>query len=271
MNNKLTAYLQRIGYQGARRPDLPTLRALHRAHLYNIPYENLAIHCGGYLTVREDDIFQKLVVDGRGGWCYEMNGLLAWALRQVGFEVKLLASTANRQAASRTIEGNHLVLLVGLDQPYLADVGFGNGLLEPVPLIAGTYRQGFLDYHLRQDGERWWFQNHQYGGAGYDFTLDSFQLEDFAPQSHEQQTWPESGFVRATVCFRFNDQGYIALRGAVFSTITQDGVHEQVIKDAATYQQTLAERFDLHLADTDALWEKVWARHQLRLQAQGQS
>ena len=272
MDNKLTAYLERIGYQGEVRADLETLNALHRAHLFNIPYENLEIHRGGYISIHEDDAFEKIVVNRRGGWCYEMNGLLAWALRQIGFEVTLLGSTVNRQPTGKTIEGNHLILRVRLDKPYLADVGFGNGILEPIPLETGTYRQGFLDYKLRQDGERWWFENHIYGGGvGFDFTLDAHQLEDFAAQSHELQTWPESGFVRTTVCQRFNAQGYVTLRGAVLSTITQDGVRERVIENAPDYQQTLADIFDLHLPNTDALWEKVWARHEAWLKEQNRA
>jgi N-hydroxyarylamine O-acetyltransferase len=262
MNNKLNAYLERINYHGDVRPDLETLTAVHRAHLFNIPYENLDIHRGGYLSVQVDAIFEKIVVNRRGGWCYEMNGLLAWALREIGFDVTLLGSTVNRQPTGKVIEGNHLILRVQLDEPYLADVGFGNGLIEPIPLAAGTYKQGYLEYGLRHDGERWWFQNHIYGGAGFDFTLDGHELEDFAAQSHELQTWPESGFVRNTVCFRFNDQGYTSLRGAVIGRITAEGLQESVIDNPAYYRQVLAETFDLRLPDTDALWEKVWARHQ---------
>jgi N-hydroxyarylamine O-acetyltransferase len=268
MRKKLSQYLERIGYQGDLGVNLETLTALHRAHLAAIPYENLEIHRDGYITVHEADAFQKIVVNRRGGWCYEMNGLLAWALREIGFDVTLLASTVNRQPTGKTIEGNHLILLVKLDRLYLADVGFGNGLREPIPLESGSYRQGFLDYHLRHDGERWWFQNHIHGGAGFDFTLDAHELEDFAKQSHELQTWEGSGFVRNTVCFRFNEQGYIGLRGALLSTVTENGVEERTINNAADYRQVLAEIFDLHLLDTETLWGKVWARHQTWLSEQ---
>jgi len=262
MDNKLSVYLNRINYHGDVRPDPDTLKKVHRAHLYSIPYENLDIHTGGYLTVRQDDIFQKIVVNRRGGWCFEMNGLLGWALREIGFDVTLLASTVNRHGTGKIVEGNHLVLLVQLERPYLADVGFGNGILEPIPLEHGTYQQGFLDYKLKHDGERWWFENHIYGGgAGFDFTLDAHQLDDFVPQSHELQTWEGSGFVQKTVCFRFTDQGYVCLRGALFTTVTESGQQERVIDNRADYQRILAEVFDLHLANTDALWEKVWARH----------
>jgi N-hydroxyarylamine O-acetyltransferase len=269
MNNKLTAYLNRINYTGDVRPDLDTLTRVHRAHLYAIPYENLEIHRDGYLTVDQDDIFQKIVVDRRGGWCFEMNGLLGWALREIGFDVTLLSSTVNRPPTGKFVEGNHLVLRVQLDRPYLADVGFGNGLMEPIPLENGTYQQDYLDYKLKHDGERWWFENHIYGGAGFDFNLDAHELADFAPQSHELQTWEGSGFVRNTVCFRLNEQGYVCLRGAVLTTVTENGQQEQVIDNFADYQRILTDTFDLPLPKTDTLWEKVWAKHQAWAKEQG--
>src|SRR5262249_42838960 len=143
---KLKAYLQRIRYERPVKVDLDTLIGVHRAHLLNITYENLDIHRGLPLTLDLDHIFEKIVTEHRGGWCYEMNGLLAWALREIGFPVTMLAGTVGRQAQGTTVEGNHLVLLVELDQPYLADVGFGNGFLEPLPLQVGTYQQDFLTY-----------------------------------------------------------------------------------------------------------------------------
>jgi hypothetical protein len=66
---QLDAYLARIGYAGALRPDLATLCALHRAHLLAIPYESLDMHLGRRLTLDLAQIFAKLVDARRGGWC----------------------------------------------------------------------------------------------------------------------------------------------------------------------------------------------------------
>lgn len=262
MNLQLSDYLKRINYHDTLRPDLETLIGLHRAHLLNISYENLDIHRDCPLTVDIDAIFRKIVTDRRGGWCFEMNGLFGWALREIGFDVTLLSSTVGRGEMGRpVVEGTHLILLVQLDRPYLADVGFGNGVLEPIPLEVGTYRQGFLEYALRLDGDRWWFENQEYGGAGFDFTLKAHDLNDFAPMSHFLQTSPDSGFVRTTVCHRFTADGFVTLRGATLRRITQDGAHEQVIETLDAYHQTLENVFDLHLDDVGALWDKVWARH----------
>lgn len=105
--------------------------ALHRSHLYAIPYENLDIHLGRKLTLDPDHIYHKIVEERRGGWCYEMNGLFSQALRQMGFDVTLLGSSVGSPAQGG-VDGDldHLILLVQVDkQPWLADVGFGKGLL----------------------------------------------------------------------------------------------------------------------------------------------
>ena len=257
----LDRYLERIGYTGARHPDRATLTALHRAHLHAIPYENLDIHLGRPLVLDERQIFAKLVDQRRGGWCYEMNGLFAWALRELGFAVRLLAGAVNRAANGAAAAGNHLTLLVTLDHPFLADVGFGNGFLEPLPLAVGTYAQEGMTFRLTRDGERWVFGNHQHGGLGYDFTLAPQQLADFAAQCQIQQTAPTSGFVRATVCHRFTPDGILSLRGAVLTTVTAAGTTSITITDARVYAAVLAEQFGLHIPAAATLWEQVWARH----------
>src|SRR5262249_18712331 len=70
----LSAYLRRIRYEGEASPDRATLDAVQRAHLLAIPYENLDVQLGRRRTTDPQQAFDKLVTQGRGGWCYEMNG-----------------------------------------------------------------------------------------------------------------------------------------------------------------------------------------------------
>ncbi len=267
---EIDAYLERINYRGKRTPTLETLNALHKAHLLAISYENLDIHLGRRLTLDANDIFEKIVTRQRGGWCFEMNGLFAWALRELGFSVTLLASAVGRETAGDKAERNHLILLVQLERPYLVDVGFGNGIIYPLPLEVGTYQQSYLDYKLTSADGEWHFTNHAYGGPGFDFNLQPRQMSDFAERCHYLQTSPESGFVRVVVCHRFTPQGMMSLRGAVLRTISEAGAHNETIEDEATYRQTLREKFDLRLPDAEisTLWEIVWRKHQEFLQQQ---
>ena len=143
----LDAYLERIGYEGEPRIDLDTLRAIHRAHLLAIPYETLDVSLGRGASRDPDVIFDKLVTRRRGGWCYEMCGLLGMALDEIGFDVTPLAGGVERVVRGDSAVGNHLVLLVTLDEPYLCDVGFGDGLLEPIELRAGRRPAGVPRVH----------------------------------------------------------------------------------------------------------------------------
>ena len=90
------AYLDRIGFQGVPRPDLATLRALHRGHALAISYENLDVQLGRPMTTDPAAAFDKLVHGRRGGWCYEMNGVLGAVLSEIGFKVTRLAGGAYR-------------------------------------------------------------------------------------------------------------------------------------------------------------------------------
>src|SRR4029079_10924309 len=90
------AYLDRINYRGERAPTAATLRELHRTHLLAVPFENLDIHLGRPIVLDQAALFDKIVRRRRGGFCYELNGLFALLLRELGFEVTLLAAGVAR-------------------------------------------------------------------------------------------------------------------------------------------------------------------------------
>jgi N-hydroxyarylamine O-acetyltransferase len=256
----LDQYLQRIKYSGSLKPNLETLVGVHRHHLLHITYENLDVHFGRTLELDPARAFEKIVLENRGGWCYEMNGLLAWALNELGFDVQLLACAVGQTNAS----ANHLALKVNLERPYLADAGFGNGLLEPIPLEPGVYVQQSRAFRLEQNGTHWKFQMPSLNlgaiGNSFDFTLEPQNIEDFQARCTYLQTSPESGFVRVVVCHRMTEQGVQSLRGAVLQTITNGIETSRTLETQSDYDTVLRDVFDLHL-ETSALWTKVWASH----------
>jgi N-hydroxyarylamine O-acetyltransferase len=255
-------YLARVGYTGSLDISIETLTALHRAHLLAIPYENLDIHLGRRLTLDPDHIFRKLVDEQRGGWCYEMNGLFGRVIQSIGFPVRYVAGAVGRATRGDSVEGNHLVLIVTLEKPWIADVGFGDGFIDPLPLAPDMYRQGFLDYAVEQHEERWIVHVHEFAGAdSFDFTLQPRAMSYFTRQCHELQTSPDSGFVRTTVCQRFVPDGIVTLRGAVFRRVSSGGAVDRTIEDADDYLSVLDEHFGLRVAGTEALFPRVWERH----------
>jgi N-hydroxyarylamine O-acetyltransferase len=132
----LGAYLQRIGYTRPVRADLDTLRGIHRAHQLAVPFDNLDVQLRLPVAMDLEACFDKIVRRRRGGWCYELNGVMGWALTQIGYRVTRLSAGVMREHQGDAQLGNHLCLLVELDAPYLVDVGFGGSLLEPLPMVA---------------------------------------------------------------------------------------------------------------------------------------
>ncbi|KAF8940563.1 hypothetical protein BGZ47_007697 [Haplosporangium gracile] len=117
---QLSLYFKRIGfdYRTAQitDPSLNLLRQIQAHQLASIPYENLSFHWRPFVVVTQSqathdvgdntlslkkkpellsppfgfasgDLFQKLVVDRRGGYCLELNILLGEVLQALGFEV----------------------------------------------------------------------------------------------------------------------------------------------------------------------------------------
>lgn len=259
---QLSGYFARIGFKGPATPDLKTLRAIHRAHLCAIAYENLDIHLGRALALDLPAVFDKLVTRGRGGWCFEMNGLLAWALREIGFQVSMLGAAVNPVSADMLPGRDHLVLRVDLDQPWLADAGFGNGFLEPIPLRAGRFTQLGLRHGLSRDGAYWTYHSDPLFDSRFVFSEQPLVWQDFAGRCHWLQTDPASWFTALTACFRARDNGTIlALRGRMLSDYTRRGPARREIFELPDYASTLRRDFGLSLTDPElaVLWPRAQA------------
>src|ERR1039457_559684 len=94
----ISAYFKRVHYTRPPRVSPDTLRGLHLAHLYTVPFENLDIHLGRGLSLDEAALFDKVVTRGRGGFCYELNGLFCALLRDLGFRVTMLSAEVARKS-----------------------------------------------------------------------------------------------------------------------------------------------------------------------------
>jgi N-hydroxyarylamine O-acetyltransferase len=102
-----------------------------------IAFENLSPLMGENVPIDAPSLHRKMVVDGRGGYCYEQNLLLGSVLEALGFTFRHLTGWPRWQVApGRLLPRTHLLLLVTIDgEDWLADVGFGgNTLTAPLRL-----------------------------------------------------------------------------------------------------------------------------------------
>lgn len=260
------AYLDRIGFEGVPRPDLATLRTLHRAHSLAISYENLDVQLGRPVTTDAAAAFAKIVHGRRGGWCYEMNGVLGAVLDAVGFKVTRLAGAVHRAIRGDEAVGNHLVLLVDLEgEPWIADVGFGDGPREPYPLAEGEIVCDGYVYRLeRLDADWWRFHNHSDGGApNFDFSLAPADPARLSAMCETLQTSPASIFVMTAIAQRHLGQEIRLLRGRAFRRLTPRSQTDMLIDSAEDFVALLKREFELDLPEAATIWDRVCARHEL--------
>jgi N-hydroxyarylamine O-acetyltransferase len=262
---RLQDYLDRIGFAGTPRVDLETLRALHRAHQLAVPFENLDVQLRRPVSLEIEPNYAKVVERRRGGWCYELNCVMGWALREIGFDVMRMGAGVARDRAGDFNLGNHLCLLVRLDdQPYLFDVGFGGSLMKPLPLRAESRDDAPYRVSLREMPLGYWRFSEQAAGGepfSFDFRVGPADETLFARKCAYLQTDPMSGFVQTLVVQRRTADTHVSLRGRVLSIYRTTGVDKTLLHSGEELVDTLRERFDLDVPEASTLWPRILARH----------
>ncbi|ASU81061.1 acetyltransferase [Actinopolyspora erythraea] len=244
----LEPYLTRIGYADERVATTRALRALHRAHVTSIPFETIDIVAQRPVSLDLSAVQDKLVERRRGGYCYEhvvlfaavlerfgfgVTGLharvTADALRLLGLRTRVRESSEVRHAAPRP--NTHAILLVTTadsPNPWICDVGFGGGPLEPVELVEqGSQEQHEWAFALRREaGEDYCtdlWRLRQYGPEGwldrYTFTLTPQYTVDYEIGNHYLTTHPSSVFRRNLFVQRFLPERHDILHGTTWFTV----------------------------------------------------
>lgn len=248
------AYLARIGYQGSLTPSIETLRGRHRAHVMTVPFENLDIHLGRAISLDPADLFRKIVVDRRGGYCFELNGLFALLLEDVGFAVTRLAARVS-SGAEGVRPRSHQLLRVQLGEAaWIADVGFGgNGLLEPLRMTDGRVEQQGTDrfrlvaqeregYLLQYDMDRGWTNL-------YSFALDSWLPIDYTFANYYHSHSPDSLFMQRRICTMPTPEGRATLMDNLLKLRGREGTQELQVTSEGEWRQLLQQHFGLTVND----------------------
>jgi len=241
------AYLARIGYRGAIEPSPAVLADLQLAHLLTVPFENLSIHTGEEIRLRPDGLFDKVVRRRRGGFCYELNGLFAELLVDLGFPVDRLAARVFREDGSPGIPFDHLCLrVIAGGRAWLVDVGFGDSFAVPLALDDPREQgDGRRRYRIEPDGD----ERILWAGArrSYRFGLTPFALGDFEPGRRYHTTSPESHFTAHRVISLLTPDGRVTLRDDRLIVTAGDDRREEPVAGAGEWRRLAAERFGIDL------------------------
>jgi N-hydroxyarylamine O-acetyltransferase len=243
----VAAYLSRIRYTGTREPSLETLRALHASHLMTVPFEDLDVYLGRPVDLAGDALFEKIVRGRRGGFCYELNGAFALLLRALGFNVTLLNARVSRKGQGFGPPFDHLALLIELERPWLADVGYPRSPREPLLLDTEFAQEsdGTSFRISRHQGSLCLFQQTPDGWSPeYCFDLEPRHIEDFFEMCRFHETSAESPFYGWLGCTISTDDGRVTLSDDKL-IVRSKGVREETGILRENVGDILRERFGI--------------------------
>lgn len=188
-NFDISTYFKRINYTGPAAADTGTLHALMRHQLFAIPFENLDVQAGKIVSLAPDDIADKLLTQGRGGYCYEVNGLFAMALEALGIPYRFVAARPMFYPVRRP--KTHMALIAEVEsRQWLCDLGFGSyGIRAPMALdtLDVDIAQDFDTFRLSCSAEGEYLLQAKVAGewaSQYGFDLTPQEWIDFVPANY---------------------------------------------------------------------------------------
>lgn len=248
---EVQAYLDRIGYEGPVDSSIATLSKLQECHLHNVPYENLDILNRKPLSLEITDLIDKIVVRRRGGFCFELNALFGWLLRELGYTVTDLFARFWRDETNVPPKQRHHVLKVEVEGTfYLCDVGVG-GIVprNPIEIIEGVpTEQGNEIYRLDRDESFGWVLCELAHGQWrwiYSFTEEPKLPIDYIMPSFWCENAPDSIFINNPIVAIRTLEGRNTVAGEQFRIFKSDGVQTITPQTKEEYKAALHTHFGI--------------------------
>ncbi|MEM9488631.1 MAG: arylamine N-acetyltransferase [Myxococcota bacterium] len=252
------ALCDRLGV-AVRHRDLTTLRALVRAYLGTMPFQNISMLARYGRVPTTAELLEDLR-RGRGGPCNAMNPFFAAVLAALGFDVSLVSGSMAQPDC-------HIALCIHLaGQKFWIDVGNGHPYLEPIAVGDEAIRfHAGLAYRLARHDQTWYAVQHRPHGAtgwrtSYRLRFKARPLHYFASMiEHHHRQVGFGPFMTGLRLIRFPGGMLTAIRDNVLLTGRTE-VQKHVLTSQDELMDTIANHFgDIELPVEAALHALVRA------------
>lgn len=228
---KVKQFLNRIGLN----PDMKIectydfLKTVQYNAVTSIAYENMDILDNVPLSLEKEDLFKKIVENGRGGYCFEVNGILSWFFKELGFEVKDYFARFLRGEKEIPMR-RHRVLSVNCNgKLYFCDIGIGQTaprypLLMEEELVQEQFGE---QYRFKKDKDLGWVLYDLYNGEWrpfISFTEETKYEIDFLQPSFYCEKHPDSPFNKAPIIAIKTDKGRKTVNGREYKIFEGDKI-----------------------------------------------
>ncbi|MCM3764553.1 arylamine N-acetyltransferase [Neobacillus niacini] len=226
---------------------------------FTIPFENICVMNKSFNDISRENVVEKILTQGEGGVCYELNTILYYFLLENGFDVKMVGGVvfnSKTQDWSETGRTHVLNLVKHEGMQYLVDSGFGGNIpLKPVPLNGQTVTSSNGDFRVKEEGtehgdfvmEMKLKHRHDDWATGYAFdsttTITDVELNEIQKIIVES---PASGFNKGYLATRLTSNGSLVLSETSFTQRIDDREVKEEI-DRARFKELAKEHFGLKI------------------------
>lgn len=246
-----TKYLDRIGYHSEIKATKDVLFLLQQKHLLSIPFENLDIHYGAKIELELQNIFEKVVINKRGGFCYELNSIYNELLKAIGFKTFLISGRVCVENDIYGQEFDHMAIIVKLEnKSYLVDVGFGKFSFEPLEILIDFFQvDKYGTFVIDKHSEDYYRVNkieNLKRTPEYIFKLKERELTEFTEMCNYHQSSQESHFTKNKVISLAKPKGRITLTNTTYK-ITEYDKTETVEFEETEFENYLKKFFNIQI------------------------
>lgn len=120
-------YLKRINAEYDGNPTMENLNMLIRQHQNTVPFENLSMYMKwDDIDLDSQALFNKIVVNRRGGFCFELNGAFTLLLKGLGYDAVSVMARVGLPFLGFLTPLFHRAIIVRMNgKKYICDVGMG--------------------------------------------------------------------------------------------------------------------------------------------------
>lgn len=247
----IQSYLERIKYKKDVSINEKVLFELQQSHLKNVPFENLDIHYNREITLNIDAIFNKIVFQKRGGFCYELNGLFYHLLKEIGFDVKMISGRVYGKSGDYGKEYDHLAIITSIhNNDYLVDVGFGKFSYTPLLIKTGVKLSddfGYFKFDKFGDYLRVNEMVSEVSTPQYIFKTIGRNFNEFQEMCIFHQTSKDSHFTQKKVISMVTNTGRITLNDTQCKITKSTGDEIIEFTEETKFNELLKEHFDIEI------------------------
>ncbi|PFN03550.1 MULTISPECIES: arylamine N-acetyltransferase family protein [Bacillus cereus group] len=256
-------FFSRLNLEEQKTLEIEDLNIIMQAMAYEIPFENLDIVKGDTKEISKENLQEKILINSRGGLCYELNSIMYYFLKDCGFDAKLALGTVyDREAEIWALEEGHVTTILNYNHAlYLIEVGLASVVpLVLVPFTGEVVKSINGEYRVRRkntdkgsyvlerrdvnilpesDEKREWKLCH----AFHTDTIDERTLNRVQKKVVEDEN---SRFNKGAIVVKLMDSGYISLTKESL-TQTINGQKDKKLLTEQQYTEILQDKFNIKL------------------------